>query len=153
MPRLNLKNICRLMSDTIAYRSDTHTVDVRSLIDPCRSWRFSTIALQVHRVRIASMLSQVQSQMLQSHGEAGVPWFNAMRDRWGKLWGDLDDTDKLLAIGRAAGMVRTHNPRSDCDIPYSVILDLDVRRAEHQLPEGKRNRSMLYWDFRYKHES
>lgn len=150
MPRLNPRNLCRLMSDTLALRGDTHTVDVRSLIDPSRSWRFSTIALEVHRVRIASMLSQVQLHMLQSHGKAGLPWIDAMRNRWGELWGDMDDADKLLAIGRAAGMVRTHTPRTDCDMPYAVILDDDVRRVEHNRPEGKRNRSMLYWEFKYK---
>ena len=150
MPRLNLKNICRLMSDTIAFRSDTHTVEVRSLIDHTRTWRFSTVALELHRVRIASMLSQIQEQMLQSVGQNGMPWFNAMRDRWGCMWGGLEEADKLLAVGRAAGMVRTHTPRADCDVPYAVILDNEVRQVERNRPENKRNRSMLYWNFNYK---
>lgn len=149
MPRLNLKNLHRLMSDTIAYKGDTRTVEVRSLIDPSRSWRFSTVALGIHRVRVASMLSQVILDMLQSMSPDGTPWFYARRNRWGEVWGDLEEVDKLLAIGRASGMVRTHVPRTDCEVSYAVILDNDVRHMERSRPDGMRNPAMLYWKFKY----
>lgn len=150
MPKLTLQNLFRLMSDTLSHRGDTHTVQVHSLVDPSRVWRFSTVALTVHRVRLASMLSQLPKDMLQSSGAEGLPWFEAMRHRSGTHWGGLDEADKLLAIGRAAGMVRTHSPRTDCDVPYAVILDEDVRMAERQRPEHQRNRSLLYWEFHLK---
>lgn len=150
MPRLNYKNLYRLMSDTLSHKGDTHTVEVHSLVDPSTMWSFSIIALGIHRVRIASLLSQMQVPMMQSMDKDGMPWFNAMRSHDGVMWGDLEEADKLLAIGRAAGMVRTHTPRSDCDVPYAVILDDDVRYMERCRPEEKRNRSMLYWKFNYK---
>lgn len=149
MSKLNLKNIHRLMSDTIAHKGDTQTVEVRSLIDPSRTWRFSTAMLYTHRVHIASLLSQIQLPMLQSMGADGMPWFSAMRSRWGDMWGDLEETDKLLAVGRAAGMVRTHTPRTDCDVPYAVILDIDVRRAERNRPPRERSLAMIEWKFKY----
>lgn len=147
MPKLTARNLYRLMSDVVAHRGDNYTAKVTSLADPSCSWLFNTLALTFHRVRIASMLSQLQVLMWQSEGADGMPWFNAMRTRLGEMWGNLDEADRLLAIGRAAGMVRVHTPRTDCDIPYAVILDRDVRQQERTRPIAQQHRSMLYWSF------
>lgn len=73
------------------------------------------------------MLRQLPKEMMQSYGLKGIPWFMACTNADGTRWGDMCDVDKLLAIGRAASLVSTYTPLVHCDVPYCVILDVEMK--------------------------
>lgn len=147
MPRLKLKTLHSLYQLVSERREGPNTIKVKSLNIPLKVWLFSPEKLAEYRVYAASLLSQLPADMFQSAGKGGLPWFSAIRLSDGQTWGDLYDADKLLAIGRALSMVRTHRPRTDCDVSFCIILDDDIRYREHNLPPEKQNRSLLYWRF------
>ena len=147
MPRLNLKSLHNLYQLVSERKEGTLTVKVKSFYDPSRQWLFSATRLSEYRVYIASLLSQLPQEFLQSVGSVGLPWFSAIRLHNGTRWGGMDDADKLLAIARAACMVKSHTPLSDCDAPYCIILDEDIRKFERNLPPERQNKSLLYWKF------
>lgn len=147
MPRLNLKSLHNLYQLVSERKEGPMTVKVKSFYDPSRQWLFSATRLSEYRVYIASLLSQLPQEFLQSVGSVGLPWFSAIRLHNGTRWGGMDDADKLLAIARAACMVKSHTPLSDCDAPYCIILDEDIRKFERNLPPERQNKSLLYWKF------
>ena len=147
MPRLNLKTLHTLHQLVSERREGPLTVKVKSFCNPSQEWMYSHSRLSEYRVYIASLLSQLPDGFLQSVSQQGLPWFSAIRLCNGIQWGYMDDADKLLSIGRAASMIRAHTPMVQCDAPFCVILDTDIRAAEHQLPADKRNQSLLYWKF------
>ncbi len=150
MPKLNLTQLCLLYQDVKARKHCTDPVRVKPLEGSCPPWQFDSHALSQCRVRIASMLSQLPDAALQSGGGDGIPWCSVVKCRHGHQWGCLEDADKLLAIARAAGMVVVHTPVPDCDLPYIIVLDEEIRRRERLRPKPEQNRSMLYWNFRLK---
>lgn len=148
MPRLNLKTLHQLYQLVSVRKETPMTIKVKSFYFPSRVWLFSPDKLAHHRVFLASLLSQLPEGYLQSVSDGGLPWFSAIRLRNGSQWGGLDDADKLLAMARAASMVKTHFPLEVCDVPFCRLMDEDIRLAEHHLPPDKQNQSMLYWRFR-----
>lgn len=147
MPRLKLQTLHNLYQLVSERKEGPLTVKVKSFYNPSHDWMFSASRLSEYRVYIASLLSQLPQEFLQSVGKGGLPWFSAVRLRNGVQWGGLDDADKLLAISRAASMVKSHTPFADCDAPYCIILDEDIRAAERSLQPDKQNKSLLYWKF------
>lgn len=147
MPRLKLQTLHNLYQLVSERKEGPLTVVVKSFCNPYHEWMFSASRLFEYRVYLASLLSQLPQEFLQSVGKGGLPWFSAVRLHNGVQWGDLNDADKLLAIARAASMVKSHTPLVDCDAPYCIILDQDIRAAERALPTDKQNRSLLYWNF------
>lgn len=152
MPKLNLTQLCLLYQDVKARKHCASPVVVKSLQWSCPPWQFDSRALVQCRVRIASMLSQLPDAALQSRGGDGIPWCSVVKCRNNRQWGYLEDADKLLAIARAAGMVAVHTPVTDCDLPYIVVLDREIRQRERLRPKEEQNRSMLYWKFILKSE-
>lgn len=148
MPKLNLKTLHNLYQLVSNRKEGPLTVKVKSFYFPSKVWLFSSDMLAQCRVHIVSLLSQLPDEYLQSLGGVGLPWFSAVRLRNGEKWGELDDADKLLAIARAASMIKTHTPLKDCDVPYCIVLDEDIRAIERSLPQEKQNRSILYWKFK-----
>lgn len=149
MPRLTIPNLYKLFDACTIKRGGDESVLVKSLHDPLHSWKFSVHMLTENRVKIASLLSQLPRNMLQSASGKGQPWIYALRLRGGRKWGDLNDVDKLMALARAAGMVKVYAPLEVCDIPYCIILDDEVRYLEYLMPEDQRNPSLLYWNFSF----
>lgn len=147
MPRLTLQTLHNLYQLVSVRKEGPLTVSVKSFLHPSHSWLFSSQHLATYRVQIASFLSQLPADFLQSAGGVGLPWFFSIRLRNGVQWGDMDDADKLLAIARAASMVKSHTPLSVCDTPFCIILDDEIRASERFLPVEKQNKSLLYWKF------
>lgn len=147
MPRLNLSTLRNLYQLVSERREGPMTVKVKSFYTPSHEWLFSAARLSEYRVFIGSLLSQLPKGFLQSRGAEGLPWFSAVRLCNDVQWGGLDDADKLLAIARAASMVKSHTPLADCDVPYCVILDDDIRASERALPSEQQHRQLLYWSF------
>lgn len=113
----------------VSVRKETPSVvKVRSFVDPFKWWMFSPKRLADRSKDLGKMLLQLTDDIMQTTGEGnGLPWFLAFTRKDGSRWGDMQDADRLLAMGRAASMVKTHRPMTQCDIPFCVILDKEIR--------------------------
>lgn len=126
MYKLSCRNLTDLYGRVADRKAMPLTIKVQSFTDPTRWWMFASKSLYACRAQIASMLCQLPSEMMQSSGLSGYPWFLAIKRGDGTRWGDIEDADKLLAIGRAASMVNIHKPMRECDVPFCVILNVDI---------------------------
>lgn len=141
------------MKDTCTSRVSNDTIEVSSLLNGRNKFLFSIRKLNEHRRRIASMLSELDNDLMQTDGCAcsGRRWIAARYLRSGEQWAYcLEDVDRLLAVGRAAGMVSVTQPIGEdecCIMPYATVMKLDVMNRERLLPSDMQNRSVRYWSF------
>ena len=125
--KLNYKNLFELYSYVSVRKPGPSVIKAQSLHDSTQWCWFSSCRLAERSKDIASMLRQLPKEMMQSYGLKGIPWFMACTNADGTRWGDMCDVDKLLAIGRAASLVSTYTPLVHCDVPYCVILDVEMK--------------------------
>lgn len=154
MGKLSFLSLHKLYLQTKASRKSEDIIAVESLLDGNVIYSFSRSALHFYRGKIASLLSQVNDKMKQSYAEYNNGYWIMARYDWRMLpWTEsLDDVDLLLAIGRAAGMIRLSYPEDQCkscEIPHIMILDIDTRRKEQLLPEETQVWRLKYWNFAY----
>ena len=89
---------------------------------------FDIDELQKHEGEIFEALKELPHEFMQSSGEGGWSFLNSCIDRHGRQWGEHQDADMLIALGRAIGKAkwlfrREYWSRLPGGMPYLIVLD------------------------------
>jgi len=137
----------------VSQKKRPNTIVVEPLLAGTGRFAFNGERLFQKRVEVARLLSLVNDDLKQSRNGPLQRWIAARFDWNGREWDtDLQDVDKLLAMGRALGMVKILSPEgafADCDMPMLQILDRDAARSERSLPKEQQNYRLKYWSYSY----
>lgn len=97
-------------------------------------------------LKVLSGVKGLPAGMRYSASKSGMPWVCA-RGKESRYSGiTLEAMERLLVMAIGLGMARiVPHPEIPCDLPYIVIDDSRMRRAEMMQPRAARRNSVLEW--------
>lgn len=148
MSTLNIVRLYRLYDRVRESSRSVDAIRVAPLTAGKPTYCFNRKSLYSRRGKVASLLSQLPDDMMQSHSDTFVPWIQARFNWHLTQWAtQLSDVDLLLAMGRALQMVHVHILDYPCVFPYVQVLNVDASTRE-RLTVSSHSR-LSRWDFAY----
>ena len=83
------------------------------------------VALEQSKGNIEEMLLQLPREFMRSAAMGGSSFLRACLDNKGYQWGEHENVDELLALGKAVDFVQTALP-----MPATLVMVMDARLAE-----------------------